>query len=257
MSIQIILLGILAILAIAGIVAILHQLKDGFKKTNLNDQYVWGIYIQGCFFLSSISVGILMIIAVLLLLNIQGLEPLIRAGNVIAFSFLLGAQVLLGIDLGKPMRALSMIKSKNFRSPLTLDFYTMGLSTLLSLVFLLRLVPAGSVLSGIWAILILAAGSLCVAAHTMFFLSRIKGGFQSNPFMGLETLLYSLLGGMAVLALLGMIYETGLHVVAPVMLVISILLIAAIIFYALYHYISPANCFSSSIKPSRNISKPL
>jgi Ni/Fe-hydrogenase subunit HybB-like protein len=49
MSIQIILLGILAILAIAGIVAILHQLKDGFKKTNLNDQYVWGIYIQGYF----------------------------------------------------------------------------------------------------------------------------------------------------------------------------------------------------------------
>ena len=220
---------ILAILALSGIASILHQLKDGFKKTNLSDKYVWGIYIQGCFFLSSMAVGILMIIAAILLLGIQGLDPLLRTGNILAFSFLLGAQALLGLDLGKPMRAVFMIKSKNFRSPLTLDFYSMGLSTVLSLIFLLGALPLGGPLSGIWGILVLAAGSLCIAAHTMFFLSRIKGGFQSNSFLGLESLLYSLLGGAAVLSLVAIANGTSLNIVAPIMLILVVLLITAIL----------------------------
>ncbi len=224
MKIELIVLGIMALSGIAGI---LDQLRTGFKKTNLNDHYVWGIYIQGCFFLSSISVGILLSIAGAFLFQLDGLNALIQTGNIVAFSLLLGAQVLLGIDLGRPTRAIYMLGSKNFHSPLTWDFYTLGLCTLLSFLLMLDILPTGTLALGIWSLLIIAAGSLCIFAHTMFFLSKIKGGYQTNSFLGLESLLHSLLGGSSVLSILGI--WSGIENPFPqFMLILSILLMTTI-----------------------------
>lgn len=198
---EMIILIVLCVLALGGGVAILRQLLQGFRKTNLNDHYVWGIYVQGCFYLSSLAAGILMILSAAILLDVNGAAGLAETGSVIAFSLLLGSQILLGIDLGKPSRAILMIKSKNFHSPLTWDFYTLGLATVLSLVFFLGILPEGRGITLTWALLCLITANLCLAVHTMFFLSRTKGGYQTNAFSGLETLIASLLGGTAFLLL--------------------------------------------------------
>lgn len=198
---ELMILIILCFLALAGGAAILRQLLQGFRKTNLNDHYVWGIYVQGCFYLSSLAAGILMILSAAILLGVNGAERLAETGSISAFSLLLGSQILLGIDLGKPSRALLMIKSKNFHSPLTWDFYTLGLATVLSLVFFLGILPEARGITLVWALLCLITANLCLAVHTMFFLSRTKGGYQTNAFSGLETLISSLLGGTAFLIL--------------------------------------------------------
>ncbi len=220
----IILLILLAFAAIGG-VSILHQVITGFRKTNLNDHYVWGSYIQGCFFFSSIAEGILIVVASMTLLNVKGMSLIAEAGCGIAFALLLAAQILLGIDLGKPSRALLMLGSKNFHSPLTWDFYTMGLTTVLSFIYLLDVLPSNPTVTGIWSLLLLVGGFLCLAAHSMFFLSRTKGGYQTNTFMGLETLLYSLLGGVSVLILTMILFGMDISQLAGLQMIIAILLL--------------------------------
>lgn len=222
---MIIVLVLLGIMALLGVAAILHQAVTGFKETNLNDKYVWGLYIQGCFYLSSIALGILMTISTMTLLGIQGVDSIMEYGNIAAFSLLIGAQVLLGLDLGKPNRALLMLGSKNFRSPLTLDFYALGASTVLSFAYIFGVIQNNPVILGIWSIFMLIAGNLCISAHTMFFLSRSKGGYQTNAFLGLETLLYSLLGGVSVLATIAIAFEIKTVDLSKSMLIIAIFLV--------------------------------
>ncbi len=225
MNIELIILILLCIFSLIGAGSILHQLVKGFRKTNLNDNYVWGIYVQGCFFFSSIAQGILIIIASMTLLNVKGMSLIMEAGSSIAFSLLLVSQILLGVDLGKPSRAILMLGCKNFHSPLTWDFYTLGISTVLSFVYLLGILPSNGVVLGIWALLLLISGYLCLAAHTMFFLSGAKGGYQTNVFMGLETLLYSLLGGSSALILTMMAFGTDINQLAGLQLIIAVLLL--------------------------------
>jgi Ni/Fe-hydrogenase subunit HybB-like protein len=219
MNLETTILFILCFFALAGGAAILQQLIHGFKKTNLSDHYVWGIYIQGCFFLSSLAAGVLIILSVMILLNIKGISRLAETGSIIAFSLFIGSQILLGIDLGKPSRAILMLKSKNFHSPLTWDFYTLGSSTVLCLIYYLGILPQtrGAMLA--WSLLSLLIAYLCLSVHTMFFLSRAKGGYQTNAFSGLETLLSSLLGGTALLMLSGIQMRlSGLLLILAVLL---------------------------------------
>ncbi|MDF2999940.1 MAG: polysulfide reductase [Bacillota bacterium] len=230
---EMMILIILCFLALAGGIAILRQLLQGFRKTNLNDHYVWGIYVQGCFYLSSLATGILMILSAAILLDVNGAERLADVGSVIAFSLLFGSQILLGIDLGKPSRAILMIKSNNFHSPLTWDFYTLGLATVLSLVFFLGVLPDARGITLAWALLCLITANLCLAVHTMFFLSRTKGGYQTNAFSGLETLIASLLGGTAFLILTTsagglQTPAPGIHASLPgLLLILAVLLLGA------------------------------
>lgn len=224
---ELMILIILCFLALAGSAAILRQLLQGFRKTNLNDHYVWGIYVQGCFYLSSLAAGILMILSAAILLGVNGAEHLAETGSIIAFSLLLGSQILLGIDLGKPSRALLMIKSKNFHSPLTWDFYTLGLATVLSLVFFLGILPDARGITLVWALLCLITANLCLAVHTMFFLSRIKGGYQTNAFSGLETLIASLLGGTAFLILTTSASSIQAPFLPELLLILAVLLLGA------------------------------
>lgn len=221
-------LVILVIIALWGALGLLNQLIKGFKKTNLNDQYVWGVYIQGCFFFSSVAAGILMILSVMILLEIEGVSELIGAANAIAFSLLLGAQVMLGIDLGKPMRGIFMLTSKNLSSPLTWDFYTLGISTLLSFLYLLEMI-SNQTIASIWAIVMLLAANLCIAAHTMFFLSRVKAGYQTNTFLSLQTLLYSIVGGLSVFILLSIHYTANWILFSKILFISIIFLLISVI----------------------------
>lgn len=219
MNLETTILFILCFFALAGGAGILQQLIHGFKKTNLSDHYVWGIYVQGCFFLSSLAAGVLIIISAMILLNIEGISKPTEKGSILAFSLLIGSQILLGIDLGKPSRAILMLKSKNFHSPLTWDFYTLGSATVLCLIYYLSVLPQSRSALLTWSLLSLIIAYLCLSVHTMFFLSRAKGGYQSNAFSGLETLLSSLLGGTALLLLSGFQFPlTGLLLILAVLL---------------------------------------
>jgi Ni/Fe-hydrogenase subunit HybB-like protein len=117
---------------------------------------------------------------------------------------LAAAALLLGSDLGKPFRGVKILTGKNFASPLTWDFYMLALCGILGLVFLLGWIPQTGPVATFWAVLCLLAALGYVMIHTLFFLSRVGAGFRSQPFLGLDTMAQSLLGGVALMNLIAM-----------------------------------------------------
>ena len=229
------LLILLAILAVIAIVCIFHQLSRGFAKTNLNDQYTWGLYIQGFFFLVSAGAGALMVLSMLTLAQVPMPAGFADFGNALAFTLLIGGMVILGLDLGKPMRIFYMITSKNFKSPLIWDFYTLGLTALLSLLFLFPFLSESGVGSQVWALLMLLAAGMCVTVHAMFFPAHEKGGNQANLFLVFDTFLFSLSGGCALLTLMGAYLGLSLPLLSRCLFLLAILLVLS----AAGHKIAP------------------
>jgi Ni/Fe-hydrogenase subunit HybB-like protein len=247
------LLILLAILAVIAIVCIFHQLTRGFAKTNLNDQYSWGLYIQGFFFLVSVGAGALMVLAMLTLAQAALPAGFADFGNVLAFTLLIGGMVILGLDLGKPFRIFYMVTSKNFKSPLIWDFYTLGLTVLLSFLFLFPFLSGSAVGSQVWALLMLLAAGLCVTVHAMFFPAHEKGGNQANLFLVFDTFLFSLSGGCALLTLMGAYLGLSLPLLSRCLFLLSILLVIS----AAGHKIAPLRSHSDTLLTVCNLLKVL
>jgi len=184
----------------------LKQLKDGLTSTALNDKFTWGLYVQGFFFFSALAGGILIFIAIVTLFHVSSLRPLAEVGSAVSFGCLAAGAMMLGSDLGKPLRGIRILIGNNFKSPMTWDFITLSVCGILNLIFLGGVVSGSGTGSTIWAILCLIAAMGFVIIHTLFFLSRVGAGFRSQPFLGLDTLAQSLLGGTALLALIATIH---------------------------------------------------
>lgn len=201
-TIHLVLFGMLVILLGASGLGIIYQVIHGLNKTGLNDRYSWGLNIQGFFFLSSLGNGILMMIAMFVILVEQDYtSPFFQFSASIAFSCLLGAQLLLGIDLGKPLRSMRILIGKNPISPLTIDFFTIAVLTLLSIAFTFGILMTNSTLLKIWAYAVLLCSLLCSAAHSLLFAVRVPAGYNSQPFLSAIIFASSLWGGSAVLSL--------------------------------------------------------
>lgn len=178
-----ILFGLSILIFAAGAVFMVHQVFCGLDKTALNDKYVWGMNIQGFYFLSASGIGILSVIGIFLLFaGSDADQEMLRIPAAVAFGCLLGAQLLMAVDLGRPMRALRILLGKNFLSPLTLDFLVLFFLTVLSFLFMFGIFMwiKWVVVLWIWATLFLCVMGMVV--HTLLFVSRVGAGYQSEPF---------------------------------------------------------------------------
>lgn len=192
--------GFSVLVFIAGGLTISYQLFYGFSKTGLNDKYIWGLGIQGFFSLSSFASGVLIIVSSFLLLGADYPAQVFRLAVFAALGLLIGSQLLLFADLGRPFRGLNIFRIRNFRSPLTWDIISLLMLTVLCLVFALDLVKT-EIFLRIWAGGSLFFALFSLAVHSLFFISRVEAGFNSQPFGGAKGFAYSFWSGGALLSL--------------------------------------------------------
>ncbi|MGI6257179.1 MAG: hypothetical protein ACOYJU_03840 [Anaerovoracaceae bacterium] len=166
----------------AGGIFMVHQMFFGLNKTALNDKYVWGVNIQGFTFLSSAGMGILAMSAIPLLVMGRQEDSLWQLPGSIALGCIVCAQVLMGADLGRPFRALKILKGKNLISPLTLDFLILFLLTISALFLSFDFLLGYRVICLIWAWGTMFLCFFGFIVHGLLFVPRVGSGYQSEPF---------------------------------------------------------------------------
>src|SRR3989338_4312821 len=111
---------LLVVIALAAY-AWFHQLRDGLCVTGLHSPVFWGIYITNFVFFIGISHAGTLISAILRLCRAEWRRPITRMAEAITVLVLfVGAGNIL-MDLGRPDRALNVVRCPNFRSPLLWD----------------------------------------------------------------------------------------------------------------------------------------
>lgn len=194
---------ILAVLIfLAGAVFLARQVFTGLDESSLNDKYVWGMNIQGFYFLSSVGTGILTVLSVYMIYsNMKADQEILRIPSMIAFACLLSSQMLMGADLGRPLRALKIVTGKNLLSPLTLDFMVLTIQTLLAFLFMFHIFTGIAVIALLWSWVTLLISLFGMVIHTLLFIPRVGAGYQSEPFQSALTFAGSILAGASILSL--------------------------------------------------------
>src|SRR3989338_1306200 len=111
------------LLAVIGFAAFawVHQLREGLVVTGLNRPVFWGIYITNFVFFIGISHAGTLISAILRLCQAEWRRPITRMAEVITVLVLFFGVGNVLLDLGRPDRALYVIKYAHFTSPLLWD----------------------------------------------------------------------------------------------------------------------------------------
>jgi molybdopterin-containing oxidoreductase family membrane subunit len=109
------------VLGFVGLVAWLVQLREGLSVTGLNVPVYWGLYITHIVFFIGISHAGTLISAILRLSNAEWRRPITRAAEVITVLVLFFGMGCILLDLGRPDRALFVLRHGNLRSPLLWD----------------------------------------------------------------------------------------------------------------------------------------
>jgi len=128
----------LGVLVVIGIIAWIVQLAVGFDVLGVGQSVSWGAYIATFFLLAGTGSGLVVLAAS----GDLGVLPDFQSHRSSLLTAALACYVAAGItvlmDIGKPLRALSMIYSPNFKSMFVWDFYFLALSVILAAVYLLR-----------------------------------------------------------------------------------------------------------------------
>lgn len=109
------------IFMIVGVAAWIYQLMNGLAVTNMRNSFDWGLYIAAFAFLVGIAAGGLIISSSVYLFNIEKLKPFTRLASLSAFASILGAGVMVLIDMGRIDRLYNLLLHPNLRSPLVWD----------------------------------------------------------------------------------------------------------------------------------------
>lgn len=136
------LVGLLASVALVGVVAYVRQLSTGLGVTGMNRPVYWGVYIVNFVFFIGLAHSGTFISAILRLVGAGWRTPLARAAEAITvFSVPFGAGSIL-IDLGRIDRMLNVFAYGRFASALLWDVTSVSLYLLSSMVFFyLALLP--------------------------------------------------------------------------------------------------------------------
>lgn len=134
--------GVLMALWLAGIWAWMTQLRAGLGETGLNVPVYWGLYITNFVFFIGISHAGTLISAILRLANAEWRRSITRSAEVITVLVLFFGVGCVLLDLGRPDRALNVIKHGNFSSPLLWDITSITVYLTASTLYLyLPLIP--------------------------------------------------------------------------------------------------------------------
>jgi len=143
------LVALLGSVVVAGLVAWVWQMWNGFGVAGLNNPVYWAFYITNFVFWIGISHAGTLISAILRLVNAGWRRPVTRCAEVItAFALMIGAMFPV-IHLGRPWLAFWLIPYPsnrliwpNFRSPLVWDFFAISTYLTGSVLFLvLPMIP--------------------------------------------------------------------------------------------------------------------
>ena len=120
----------------------LRQLREGLGVTGLNVPVYWGAYITNFVFFIGISHAGTLISAILRLCDAEWRRSITRAAEVITVLVLFFGVGSIVMDLGRPDRALNVLKHPNFRSPLLWDVCSISVYLTASTIYLyLPLIP--------------------------------------------------------------------------------------------------------------------
>lgn len=134
--------GGLAAVGFGGLSAWFYQLYFGLGVTGLNWPVYWGIYITNFVFFIGISHAGTLISAILRLCHAEWRRPITRAAEVITVMVLFFGAGSVILDLGRPDRALNVIKHGQIRSPLIWDVMSISTYLIGSIIYLyLPLIP--------------------------------------------------------------------------------------------------------------------
>jgi len=196
-----IIFAVSVLLFAASALTVAYPVFFGLSKTHLTDKYTWGLNIQGFSFLSAAACGILGVMSIFIIFFHFSPEAF-ELASTIAFACLISAQMLMLADLGKPFRAVKIITSKKFTSPLTLDFISLAFLTVLSFVYMFGIFMDEHVVLRIWAYATLFFVLLCLLAHVLLFVLRTPPGLTVRSFDALTTVSYSIWAGAAAISLI-------------------------------------------------------
>ncbi len=120
----------------------LWQLRYGLGVTGLNVPVYWGFYITNFVFFIGISHAGTLISAILRLCHAEWRRSITRAAEVITVLVLFFGVGSIIMDLGRPDRALNVLRHPNFRSPLLWDVCSISIYLTASTIYLyLPLIP--------------------------------------------------------------------------------------------------------------------
>ncbi len=219
---------IAVVIFILGGLTILYHLVFGLDKTALTDKYTWGANIQGLLAFSAFGNGLLTLISALIILVGADMPAVVvQWGAAIALGCLIAGIVVMGADLGVPMRALKIATGGRPNSPLFIDFVTMILLVILSLVMIFVLSTGGvgsiAVLKAV-AYITLIISVLFMSSHTLLVVPKFAAGYKGAPFFSLETVVCALWSGAAILAIICKLTVPGLNAfVLPIMSVMTVI----------------------------------
>ena len=135
-------IGMLLAIWAWGMFAWFNQLRHGLDVTGLNVPVYWGLYITNFVFFIGISHAGTLISAILRLSHAEWRRPITRAAEVITVLVLFFGVGCVLLDLGRPDRALNVLKHPNFTSPLLWDVTSISIYLTASTVYLyLPLIP--------------------------------------------------------------------------------------------------------------------
>lgn len=119
-----------------------QQLRRGLGVTGLNVPVYWGVYITNFVFFIGISHAGTLISAILRLCHAEWRRSITRAAEVITVLVLFFGVGSIIMDLGRPDRALNVLKHPNLRSPLLWDVCSISVYLTASTIYLyLPLIP--------------------------------------------------------------------------------------------------------------------
>lgn len=132
----------LTAVCLLGLYAYLFQFRDGLGVTGLNRPVYWGIYITNFVFFIGISHAGTLISAILRIVGAEWRRSITRSAEVITVMVLLFGVGSIIVDLGRPDRALYVVKHAKMRSPLLWDVCSITIYLTCSVIYLyLPLIP--------------------------------------------------------------------------------------------------------------------
>jgi len=116
----------LATVILLGLFAYTLQLRHGLAETGMRDQISWGLYISNFVFFIGISHAGTLISAILRVTDTDWRRPITRmAEGITVVALCIGGSMVL-VDLGRPDRALNLLRYGRIQSPIVWDVLSVG-----------------------------------------------------------------------------------------------------------------------------------
>ena len=223
----------LGVLVGIGIIAWIVQLAVGFDVLGVGQSVSWGAYIATFFLLAGAGSGLVVLAAsgdLNVFPDLKQYRSQLLTG---ALACYVAAGISVLMDIGKPLRALSMIYSPNFKSMFVWDFYFLGLSVILALVYMFKPVTRNIVmLAGV-------ASTILMIVEGWILTVTVGTALWHNSIIPVVFLIEGLVTALALVVIAkgvtggaGQVARRGMLLLLPILFVLSFVEMVAVLYGA-------------------------